>query len=64
MHELVFYFCYSIIIKHSMLFYTAYGVVVSVSAVVTFILTLILYTPLLLLVVYCVYRCRGTNNTK
>ena len=47
---------------YGVFFYTAYGV--AVSAVVTFILTLILYTPLLLLVVYCVYRCRGTNNTK
>ena len=37
---------------------------VSIAVVVTFILTLILYTLVLLLVVYCVYRCRGTNNTK
>ena len=37
---------------------------VSIGVVVTFVLTLILYTLVLLLVVYCVYRFRGTNNTK
>ena len=40
------------------------GETAALSVVLTFVLTLMLYTTILLLVLCCVYRYQRTNNTK
>ena len=56
--------CNNMYVFHVHVVVCAYGMVISITAVVAVILTLILYTLVLLLMKYCVCNSRRKNDTK